>query len=65
MDEYVIVLLLVAPPVHGDNPQALTSASSYVQEDNYGIILYTNYISVDLACHKIFCAKIGKSGKVL
>ena len=65
MDEYVIVLSWVVPPVHGDNPQALTIVSSYVQVDNYGITLYTNYISVDLARHEIFHAKVGKGGKVL
>ena len=65
MDEYVIVLSWVVPPVHGDNPQALASGLSYVQVDNYSITLYTNYISLDLARHEIFCAKVGKGGKVL
>ena len=46
-------------PVHGDNPQALTSGLSYVQVNNYGITLYTNYIIVDLARYETFHAKVG------
>ena len=48
------------PPVRGDNPRALASGLSYVQVDKHGITHYTTYISVDLAHHKIFCAKVGK-----
>ena len=37
------------PPVRGDNPRAL---------------VYTTYISVDLAHHEIFGAKVGKGGMI-
>ena len=47
------------PPVCGDNPQALASGLSCVQVDK---LFYTTYISVDLAYHEIFCAKVGKGG---
>ena len=50
------------PPVSGDNPQALTRGLSYVQVDNHGITIYTTFISVDLARHEIFRAKVGKGG---
>ena len=48
------------PPVCGDNPRALASGLSYVQVDKHGITVYTTYISVDLAHHEIFRAKVGK-----
>ena len=51
------------PPVRGDNPRALASGLSYVQVDTHGItILCTTYISVDLAHHEIFRAKVSKGG---
>ena len=50
------------PPVRGDNPRALASGLSYVQVDKHGILFYTTYISVDLAHHEIFRAKVGKGG---
>ena len=50
------------PPVRGDNPRALASGLSYVQVDKHGITIYTTYISVDLAHHEIFHAKVGKGG---
>ena len=50
------------PPVRGDNPRALASGLSYVQVDKHGITIYTTYISVDLARHEIFCAKVCKGG---
>ena len=53
------------PPVHGDNPRALASGLSYVQVDEHGIAIYTAYISVDLAHHEIFHAKVGKGGIIL
>ena len=40
------------PPVRGD----------IVQVDEHGFTIYTNYISIDLAHHEIFCAKVGKGG---
>ena len=49
-------------PVRGDNPRALESGLSYVQVDKHGITISTTYISVDLAQHKIICAKVGKGG---
>ena len=49
-------------PVRVDNPQALASGLSYVQVDKHGITIYTSYISVDLAHHEIFRAKVGKGG---
>ena len=52
---------MACPPVRGDNPRALASGLSYVQGDKHGII-YTIYISVDLAHHEIFNAKVGKGG---
>ena len=30
---------IACPPVRGDNPRALASGLSYVQVDNYGIII--------------------------
>ena len=50
------------PPVRGDNPRALASGLSYVQVDKHGITIYTTYISVDLAYHEIFHAKVGNGG---
>ena len=50
------------PPVRGDNPRALAGGLSYVQVDKHGITIYTTYISVDLAHHKIFRVKVGKGG---
>ena len=50
------------PPVRGDNPRALASGLSYVQVDKHGKLFYTTYISVDLAQHEIFRAKVGKGG---
>ena len=50
------------PPVRGDNSQALANGLSYIQVDSHGIKIYTTYISVDLAHHTIFCAKVGKGG---
>ena len=49
------------PPVRGDNPRALASGLSYVHVDKHGII-YNTYISVDLAHHEMFRAKVGKGG---
>ena len=46
------------PPVCGDNPRAIVSGLSYVQVDKHG----TTNISVDLAHHEIFRAKVGKGG---
>ena len=45
--------------VRGDNSQALASGLSYVQVDKHGISFFTTYISVDLAHHEIFRAKVG------
>ena len=51
------------PPEPGDNPRALASGLSYVQVDKHGItIFYTTSISVDLAHHEIFRAKVCKGG---
>ena len=50
------------PSVRGDNPGALASGLSYVQVDKTGITIYTTYISVDLAHHEIFRAKVGMGG---
>ena len=50
------------PPVRGDNPRALARGLSYVQVDNHGITSLYTYISVDLAHHEIFRAKVGKGG---
>ena len=49
------------PPERGDNPRALASGLSYVQVDNPWYNYFT-YISVDLAHHEIFHAKVGKGG---
>ena len=46
------------PPVRGDNPRALASGLSYVQVDKHGIIIYTTYISVDLANNGNFVLKL-------
>ena len=53
---------MVCPPVRGDNPRALASGLSYFQVGKHGITIYTTYISVDLAHHEIFPAKVGKGG---
>ena len=50
------------PPVRGDNSRALASGLSYVQVNKHGRTIYTTYISVDLAHHEIFRAKVGKGG---
>ena len=53
------------PTVREDNPRALASGLSYVQADkpcyNY-FIPPTLHISVDLAQHELFRAKVGKGG---
>ena len=41
--------------------QSLLINSTY-RWTTHGILFYTTYISVDLAYHKIFCAKVGKGG---
>ena len=51
------------PPVCVDNPRALASGLSYKQVDKHGITVDTKYVSVDLAYHEIFHAKVGKGGK--
>ena len=50
-------------PVREENPQSLTSGSSYVQVDNMVHQFYSTYISVDLAHHEIF-RKGGISSKI-
>ena len=50
------------PPVCGDNSRALASGLSYVQVDKHGITSLYHQISIDLAHHEIFCAKVGKGG---
>ena len=60
-------------PVHEANPQALASGLSHIQVDNpwYNYfqvtwlcnqLFYNTYISVDLAQHRLFHAKVGKGG---
>ena len=49
-------------PERGDNPRALASGLRYVPVDKHGINIYITYISVDLAHHEIFRAKVGKGG---
>ena len=53
---------MCCPPVRGDNLRALASGLSYVQVDKHGITILYTYISVDLAHHEIFRAKVGKGG---
>ena len=50
------------PPVRGDNPRALASGLSNVQVDKHGITILYTYISVYLAHHEIYCAKVSKGG---
>ena len=50
------------PPVRGDNPRALASGLSYVQVDKHGITILYTYISVYLAHHEIYRAKVGMGG---
>ena len=50
------------PPVCGDNPRALASGLSYIQVDKHGITIIYHLLSVDLAHHEIFRAKVGKGG---
>ena len=51
------------PSVCEDDPQALESGLSYVHWwTNMVLLFYTAYISVDLAHHEIFRAKVGKCG---
>ena len=50
------------PPTRGDNPRALASGLSYVQVDKHGKLFYTTYISVDIAHHEIYRAKVDKGG---
>ena len=56
---------MACPPVCGDNTRALTSGLSYVQVDKHGITIYTTYISLDLAHHEIFRAKVGTYARVV
>ena len=49
-------------PIRRDNPQALASVLSYVQVDKHHITISSTFISIDLAHHEIFCAKVGKRG---
>ena len=56
---------MACPPVRGDNPRALSAIGlsyMYVQVAKHGITVYTTYISVDLAHHEKFRAKVGKGG---
>ena len=48
------------PPVRGDNSRALANGLSCVQANKHGITIYVTYISVDLAHHETFRAKVGK-----
>ena len=50
------------PPVRGDNQRALARGFSYVQVDKHGITILYHHISVDLAHHEIFRAKVCKGG---
>ena len=52
------------PHVRGDNPRALASGLSYIQVAKHGItiVYHLLYISVDLAHHEIFRAKVSKGG---
>ena len=50
------------PPVRGDNPRALASGLSYVQEDKHGITILYHLHQCRLAHHEIFHAKVGKGG---
>ena len=59
---YIIFIPWLCPPVRRDNTRALASGLSYVQVDKHGITIYTTYISVGLAHHEIFRAKVGKGG---
>ena len=45
--------------IHGGTPRALASGLPYVQVTNMVCLLYTTYISVDLAHHGIVRAKVG------
>ena len=45
------------PSVRRDNPRALAYRWA-----NMVLLFYTTYISVDLAHHEIFCAKVGEGG---
>ena len=53
---------MACPPVHGDNPQALASGLSDGQVDKHDITILYHLISVDLAHHEIFHAKVDKGG---
>ena len=48
---------MCCPHVRGDNTRALANELSYVQEDK---LSYATYISVDIAHHEAFHAKVGK-----
>ena len=50
---------MACPPVPGDHPRASASGLSYVQVDKYGITILYHFISVNLAHHEIFRAKVG------
>ena len=50
------------PPVRVDSPRAIASGLSYVQVDKHVMTILYHYISVDLANHEIFRAKVGKGG---
>ena len=48
----------VCPSVRGDNPRALASEISPVQEDNRGIIILYTLINVDLFKFEIYRAEV-------
>ena len=55
---------MACPTVRGDNLQALTSGLLMYRWTNmvHLYLFYTIYISVDLAHHDLFRAKVGKGG---
>ena len=56
---------MACPPVRGGNPRALASGLSCVQVDNMVQLFYTTSITVGLAHHELFRAKVCKGGIVV
>ena len=52
------------PSVRADDPRALASGLSYEHVDKHCVTIYTTYVSVDLAHHEIFRAKVGNGGVI-
>ena len=54
---------MVCLPLRGDYPRAQGVSYLKYKRTSMVLLVYTTYISVDLAHHEIVCAKVGKGFK--